>query len=354
MESSILSEIKIEKVSESKLPKTGVNDLKFGTNFTDYMFICTFKNRKWQEPKITPYKKLELSPSTRVFHYGQAVFEGMKAYKDSENQVWLFRPAENQKRINKSAIRMAMPAFPKELFFEGLTTLLKMEKKWIPNKEGSSLYIRPFMIASGEGIFAAPSQEYTFIIICSPSGKYYSKEVNVVIAEQYSRAANGGVGAAKAAGNYGAQFYPTQIAIDAGFDQIIWTDSTRTYLEEAGTMNVFFRINDTLITAPTSERILDGITRKSIIELAKDLGIKVEVRRIKVDEIKEASKKGELKEIFGTGTAATVINICSFSHQEKVYKLPNIKNKYSAKLKKVLLDIQYNKAEDKFGWRFKI
>lgn len=354
MKTAILSTIKIKKVKKSKLDETTLNGRKFGSTFTDHMFICKYKNGKWQTPKIKPYKALKLVPSTRVFHYGQAVFEGMKAYKDNEDQIWLFRPDENQIRINASAKRMAMPEFPKELFFNGLETLLNLEKKWIPTADGNSLYIRPFMIASGNGIFAAPSEEYTFMIICSPSGKYYSKDVRVVIAEKFSRAANGGVGAAKAAGNYGAQFYPTQLAIEQGYDQIIWTDSTHKYLEEAGTMNIFFRINDTLITAPTSERILDGVTRKSIIDIAKNEGIKVEERRIKVEEIKEAATSGTLKEMFGAGTAAVVVPISHFSHKNIDYEVIDVKDRYSKRFKKILTDIQHNLTKDPFGWRYKI
>ena len=352
MDTDILNSIKIEKTTQSKLPKNGVNNLKFGSTFTDHMFIAKYKDGKWQDPKVMPYQPLQLDPSTRVFHYGQAIFEGMKAYKDSENRTWLFRPFQNQERFNKSAVRMEMPEVPKEVFMSGLTELLKLEKDWIPTADGNSLYIRPFMIASGRGIYAAPSDEYLFMIIASPSGKYYTKDVNVVIAEYYSRAANGGVGAAKAAGNYGAQFYPTQQAIKKGFDQIIWTDSTHTYLEEAGTMNVFFRIDDTLITAPTSERILDGVTRKSIIALAEDMGINVEVRKISVDEIKEAAKKGNLKEMFGAGTAAVITPIAKFSHHNEEFELPKLKNRYSEMFKKKLTDIQYNRVEDKFGWRY--
>jgi len=349
-----ISQISIEKVKHSKLDKATLNGRKFGATFTDHMFICTFKNGEWQEPKIVPYKSLQFEPSARVFHYGQAVFEGMKAYKDVDDNAFLFRPDENQERINKSAIRLQMPAFPKELFMEGLETLMRIEKDWIPTAEGNSLYIRPFMIASGKGIFAAPSDEYIFMIICSPSGKYYSKDVKVVIAEHYSRAANGGVGAAKAAGNYGAQFYPTQKAIDEGYDQVIWTDSTHKFLEEAGTMNVFVRINDTLITAPTSERILDGVTRKSLIDIAKRQGIKVEVRKISVEEIKEASLNGSLKDMFGAGTAAVITPISHFSHKNIEYKVNKGEHRYADMLKKYLTDIQYNRTEDPFGWRVEV
>ena len=349
-----ITRITIEKVTQSKLDKSSLINRKFGETFTDHMFICTYKHGAWQDAKITAYKPLQLEPSARVFHYGQAVFEGMKAYKDTEGDVFLFRPDENQYRINKSAERMAMPAFPKDLFFEGLETLLRLEKDWVPSANGNSLYIRPFMIATGKGIFAAPSEEYTFMIICSPSGKYYGKDVKVVIAEDYSRAANGGVGAAKAAGNYGAQFYPTQIAIDLGYDQIIWTDSTNTYLEEAGTMNIFVRINDVLITAPTSDRILDGVTRKSIIAIAKHENIPVEERAISINEIKEAALNGSLKDMFGTGTAAVIVPISHFSHMGKDYKINRVENRYSDFFKKRLTDIQYNRSEDVFGWRYKI
>ena len=354
MNTDTISKIAIERVKISKLDKATLNGRRFGSTFTDHMFICTYKNGAWQQAKIMPYQPLEFAPSARVFHYGQAVFEGMKAYKDKNGKVFLFRPDENQRRINKSAKRLAMPEFPEELFFEGLETLLKTDKDWIPTEEGNSLYIRPFIIATGNGIFAAPSDEYTFMIIFSPSGKYYTKDVKVVIAEHYSRAANGGVGAAKAAGNYGAQFYPTQKAIEQGYDQIIWTDSTHTYLEEAGTMNVFVRIGDTLITAPTSERILDGVTRKSIIELAKHQGIQVEERRISVDELKEASLNGNLKDMFGAGTAAVIVPISHFSHKDVDYEVQIVANRYSDLFKKQLTDIQYNRVEDPFGWRVEV
>ncbi len=349
-----MTKINIKKIATSTLDKSTINGRKFGATFTDHMFICTYKNGAWKDAKIQPYQELKLAPSARVFHYGQAVFEGMKAYKDEADQVWLFRPDENQERINKSAKRLAMPEFPKELFFEGLENLLKIDSEWIPTNEGNSLYIRPFMIATGNGIFAAPSDEYTFMIICSPSGKYYTKDVQVVISDTFSRAANGGVGAAKAAGNYGAQFYPTQLAIEKGYDQIVWTDSTHKFIEEAGTMNIFFRIEDKLITAPTSDRILDGITRKSIIALARNQGIIVEERRVKVKEIKKALKKGKLLEMFGAGTAAVITPISHFSHKGEDYELPKSENRYSEMFKKQLTDIQYNRAEDTFGWRYKV
>ncbi|WP_456376103.1 branched-chain amino acid aminotransferase, partial [Lutibacter sp.] len=278
--------LQIEKIEKSKISNVDFNNLKFGEIFTDHMFECDFENGKWQTPKIKPYQPLLFDPSAKVFHYGQAVFEGMKAYKDDNNDLWLFRPDQNQKRINISAERLDMPAFPKDYFFEGLTTLLKMDKEWVKKGEDSALYIRPFIIATENCVSASSSNKYKFMIICSPVQSYYSGEVRVVFADKYSRSADGGVGFAKAAGNYAGSFYPTKLANNEGFQQVVWTDSnTHEFLEEAGVMNVFFRVNDTLLTAPTSDRILDGVTRKSIIQFAEDKGIKVEVRPVRVAEI---------------------------------------------------------------------
>ncbi len=347
--------IRIEKVKTSRISEVDFDNLSFGKVFTDHMLVCHFSNGSWQFPKIVPYQPLSLEPSAKVFHYGQTIFEGMKAYKDKEGSVWLFRPQDNQKRLNISARRMAMPELPEEFFMEGLKTLLQVDEKWIPQSEGSSLYIRPFMFASGTGFHASPADEYTFIIALAPSGAYFSGKVSVLIEEKYSRAANGGVGYAKAGGNYAGQFYPTQLAIDKGYQQIIWTDdNAHEYIEEAGAMNVFVRIDDTLLTSPVSDRILDGITRKSILEIAEGEGIKVEVRKISVNELIEASKEGRLKEMFGAGTAAVVSPIASFGHRDTIYDLPELEDSYASMLKKRITDIQYNRAEDKYGWRFRV
>lgn len=350
-----INEIDIVKAENSRIHQVDFNNIDFGRIFTDHMFVCDFINGAWQKPKIMPYQPMTIDPSARVFHYGQAVFEGMKAFKDQSNNVFLFRPEDNHKRINKSAKRLAMPEFPKEYFLNGLSELLKLDKAWIKSGVGNSLYIRPFQIAIEPAISAAPASSYRFMIICSPAKAYYSGKVRVIFAESYSRSADGGVGFAKAAGNYAAQFYPTSLAQAKGYQQIIWTDaSTHEYLEEAGTMNIFFRINDTLITAPTSDRILDGITRKSIIQIAKDHNIEVDVRPVSVHEIKEASHNGSLKEIFGTGTAAVISPISAFEHAETVYEIPDIENSYASKLKQELLNIQHNLTEDKHGWSLEI
>jgi branched-chain amino acid aminotransferase len=279
----------------------------------------------------------------------------MKAYKDENDDAWLFRPKDNCKRLNISAKRMAIPELPEEYFMDGLTELIRLEKKWIPTSAGSSLYIRPFIFATGKGFHASPADEYTFLIACAPSGAYFSGKVKVLIEETYSRSANGGVGYAKAGGNYAGQFYPTQLAVEKGYNQVIWTDdNTHEYIEEAGSMNIFIRINDTLITGPTSDRILDGITRKSILKIAEDEGIPVEVRKITVSEVVEAARNGALKEMFGAGTAAVVSPIATFGYRNEDYDLPEIPDGYAERLKKRITDIQYNRSEDKFGWRYKV
>ncbi len=348
-------EIKIQSTENSKIANVDFNNLSFGSIFTDHMFVCDFEDGAWKNPSIVPYGPIAFEPSARVFHYGQAVFEGMKAYKDDQDDIFLFRPDESVKRLNTSAARLAIPVLPEEIFHEGLKKLLQVDTEWIKKGFGNSLYIRPFIIATDGAIAASPAIKYKFIIICSPAQSYYAGEVRVIVAEKYSRSANGGVGYAKAAGNYAAQFYPTSLANKEGYQQVIWTDAdTHEYLEEAGTMNVFFRIGDKLVTAPTSDRILDGITRKSIIQLAKDHNVTVEVRDVSVKEIKEAASNGSLKEIFGSGTAAVINPIKGFKHQDFVYELPEVADAYATFFKDKLLNIQYNKEVDLHNWRVKV
>lgn len=349
------NEIVVVKSENSKINNVDFDNLTFGRVFTDHMFVCDFEDGKWQTPKIMPYQPMTIEPSARVFHYGQAVFEGMKAYKDEDGKIFLFRPEQNFHRINKSASRLAIPEFPENYFFNGLETLLKMESDWIKPGLGNSLYIRPFVIATEPAISASPAATYRFMIICSPAKAYYNKPVRVLFAEKFSRSADGGVGFAKAAGNYAAQFYPTGLAQKKGFDQIIWTDaSTHEYLEEAGTMNIFFRVGDKLITAPTSDRILDGVTRKSVIQLAEDLGITCEVRPVSVKEIKEAAIDGSLKEIFGAGTAAVISPVSAFEHADDVFEIPQLEASYASLFKKTLTSIQHNLSDDKHGWRHEV
>ncbi|CAL2108592.1 putative branched-chain-amino-acid aminotransferase [Tenacibaculum sp. 190524A02b] len=348
-------EINIQPIKESKISQVDFSDLKFGSVFSDHMFVCDYVDGKWQNPTIQPYGPITLDPAAKIFHYGQSIFEGMKAYKDVEGNTFLFRPLDNCKRLNLSAKRLVIPEIPEEVFMNGLKKLLEIDNAWIPTNEGSSLYIRPFMFASGNGFHASPADAYKLIICTAPSGAYFSGKVKVLIEEKYARAANGGVGFAKAGGNYAAQFYPTQLATDQGYNQVIWTDdNTHEYIEEAGAMNIFVRINDTLITSPTSDRILDGITRKSILQIAEDNNIPVEVRKLTVKEVVEAAKNGSLKEMFGAGTAAVISPISGFGYKETDYDLPELENSYATSLKKKITDIQTNKVDDPYGWRVKL
>ena len=346
--------MKIILSKNSRIESVDFENLEFGKIFTDHLFICNYSNEKWNEGKIMPYDDFLISPSARVFHYGQAIFEGMKCFKSDNDELVLFRPEENFKRFNISSERMAIPEINESIFFDGLTELLKIDRDWVKKGDGNALYVRPFVFASEPSINASEALEYTFMIICCPSKSYYAdQQIKVKIEEKYSRAAKGGVGYAKAAGNYAAQFYPTYLAKKEGYQQIIWTDSNNhNYIEEAGTMNLFFRIDDKLITSPTSDSILDGITRKSIFEIAKNLNIEVEERPVSVDEIVEAQSNGSLKEIFGTGTAVVVLPIKSFGYKNKDYSLSEITNSYSNILKEKLTDIQYNKSKEYEKWKF--
>ena len=347
--------IEIQPIEKSKIDSVDFDNLPFGSVFSDHMLTCDFVNGAWQTPVIKAYSPISLEPSSKIFHYGQSIFEGMKAYKDTHENTLLFRPLENFKRLNKSAERLMIPAIPESIFMDGLKKLLEVDNQWIPKNEGSSLYIRPFMFASGNGFHASPADAYKFIICTAPSGAYFAGKIKVLIEEKYARAANGGVGFAKAGGNYAAQFYPTQLAIEKGYNQVIWTDdNAHEYIEEAGAMNIFIRINDTLITSPTSDRILDGITRKSIIQIANDLGLNMEVRKITVSEVIAAAQAGSLQEMFGAGTAAVISPIAGFGYQNTDYNLPKVTESYASLLKKTITDLQTNKTEDPYGWRVQL
>jgi len=318
------------------------------------MLLCHYKDGKWNVPVIKPYGKLEFTPAVSVAHYGQGIFEGMKAYKGPDGEAYLFRPEENFERFNKSAVRMDMPQIPEEIFMDGIRTLVDIDRQWIPDKYGMSLYIRPVMFGTEEAISAKSSDEFLFSIVMAVAPNYYNKPLSLKIADKFSRAANGGTGFAKAAGNYGASFYPARVAREEGYDQVIWTDdATHTLIEEAGTMNVIIRIGDKLLTAPVSERILNGVTRKSILQLAEDAGIEVEVRPITVKEVYEAHKSGELKEVIGVGTAVVVNNYAAVGYGEEKLSLPELpaEDCFGSILKKKLVDLQMGISEDPYGWR---
>ena len=355
MMTNMKDNIKITTTQSSRLSGIDFNNLSFGNIFSDHMLVCHYKHGSWEIPQIVPYQPITLNPSSKIFHYGQSIFEGLKAYKDLDDDIFLFRPQDNAKRLNISAKRLAIPELPEEYFLEGLKKLLAIDKDWVPNSPGSSLYIRPFIFASGQGFHASPADEYKFMIATSPSGSYFSGKVKVLIEETFSRSANGGVGFAKAGGNYAGQFYPTQLALKKGYDQVIWTDDTsHEYIEEAGAMNIFVRIENTLITVPTNDRILDGITRKSILKIAKEEGINVEIRKVSVSELVASSKAGTLIEMFGAGTAAVVSPISTFGFRGIDYHIPEIDDTYADLLKNRITAIQTNKVEDNYGWRVKI
>ena len=344
----------IQKSTNPRISSFDPENFSFGNTFSDHMIICEYEDGKWGDVKLMPYGPLPFSPAMMGVNYGQACFEGMKAYKDKDGQVFLFRPEKNFKRINKSAARLAMPAVTEEMFMDGLKALIDVDRDWIPYGEGNALYIRPLIFATEEALKARISNKYMFAIVTTPAKSYYAEPVAVKISDYYSRAANGGVGFAKAAGNYAASFYPTQLAIEEGYEQIIWTDdSTHEYFEESGTMNVFVRINDTIYTPPTSEKILDGITRDSFIQLAEKRGIDLKIEPISVKKVVEAHKTGALKEVWGVGTAVVTSVFKAIGYKGERLDLPNLsmEESFALTLQKDLVSIQTNVAEDPFNWR---
>ena len=350
------AEIKIEKIAHSRVSEYDINNVPFGKCFSDHMFIAEYADGKWGNAKIMPYQDVPMSYAMSALHYGQAIFEGMKAYKNAAGDVNIFRPIENFKRINKSAIRMAMPEIPEEIFMGGLTELLKLDSSWIPTSDSGSLYIRPFLIATDEAIGVKASETYKFIIITCPAGKYYAEPIKVLIETNFFRAVEGGVGFVKAAGNYGRSLYPTKLAQQKGYQQVIWTDGkTHSYLEESGTMNLMFVIGNSVVTPALSDTILAGITRNSVLALAKDWGMNVEERKISITEILEAHANGTLKEAFGVGTAATIAQIVGIGYEGKDYALPPVEERqFSNKVDETLRNIRKGKVEDKFNWMYPV
>jgi branched-chain amino acid aminotransferase len=349
-------DIAIEKTKKSRVGEYDVNNVPFGKCFSDHMFIAEFADGKWQQAYITPYQDIPMSYAMSALHYGQAIFEGMKAYKNEKGEVSLFRPDANFKRLNKSAVRMAMPEVPEDIFMNGIFELLRLDSAWIPTSETGSLYIRPFIIATDEAIGVKASETYKFIIITCPAGKYYAEPIKVLVETNYIRAVKGGIGFVKAAGNYGRSLYPTKLAQQKGYQQVIWTDSeTHQYVEESGTMNLMFVIGDTVVTPGLSDTILSGITRDSVLTLARDWGLRVEERKISIFEIIEAHEKGILKEAFGCGTAATIAHIVGIGYNGKDYSLPPIESrKFSPKVDETLRNIRKGNEADPHHWMVKV
>ncbi len=350
------ADFNITKIERSKLNSMSLENIPFGNYFTDHMLEVDYEGGEWKTVEIKPYQPLLLSPSLAALHYGQAIFEGIKAYKNQDGEAQLFRPAENFKRFNISAERMEMPKVPEDIFIEGMKQLIKLDENWIPNKPNHSLYVRPFMFSADEMIGVKPASKYKFIIILSPTGPYYSAPMRIYVEEKYVRAVKGGVGFAKNAGNYGAAMFPSAEAKRKGYDQVLWMDALEhKYVQECGTMNIFFLIGNKAIT-PGLEAgtILAGVTRDSVIQLLKDLGFTVEERNLSIDEVADAYRSGTLLEVFGTGTAATISMIKELRYKDFVMQFDVDKWSTSPKIKELMSGIKEGRIEDKRGWMIKI
>jgi branched-chain amino acid aminotransferase len=344
--------IPITKIEKTRIKEVDYQNLTFGKFFSDHMLVADFSDGHWQDAKIVPFGPFEISPSMTAIHHGQSIFEGMKAFKSPDDAVLLFRPYENFKRMNLSAARMCMPPISEHIFMEGIKALVDLDRDWIPTEEGKSLYIRPVYFSFDTVIGVKPAENYRLIVFTSPCSAYYSVPLSVKIERHYSRAAQGGVGFAKAAGNYGGAMLPTKLANDEGFHQILWTDAANhEFIEESGSMNVMFVIGDTLVTPSLSDSKLAGVTRESIIHIARIWGMKVETRQVSVLELVEAAKNGELKEAFGTGTAANLAHIAKIGFEDELFTLPDLpSHSFTNRMSKYLMDLKTGKIADPFSW----
>lgn len=347
--------IEIERTTDSKLNSTDFNNLQFGRVFSDHMFYMDYKDGKWLSPKIVPFQNMSITPAASSIHYGQAIFEGMKAH-ESNGELYFFRPDRNIERFNESAIRMCMPTVDKEVFMTALKELAKIDRNWIPKQEGASLYFRPFMMATDEYIGVRASESYRMVIFTCPVSTYYSGAVKVKVETEYTRAAPGGTGAAKSAGNYAGSLYPAKLAQDQGYHQLLWTDAVEhKWIEESGTMNIVFKSGNTVFSPPPSDTILDGITRDCVMTLAKDWGYNVEYRKISVEEIKTLLDEGKLDEAFGAGTAATVAPISLIGFKDEDRELPSYdKWELAPRLAREIDKIKRNLTEDTHSWIVKV
>ncbi|UTW62125.1 branched-chain amino acid aminotransferase [bacterium SCSIO 12741] len=351
-----IKEIRIEKTNQTRIGEFDENNLKFGREFTDHMFVADYHDGEWQDARIIPYQNLSLSPATSFIHYGQSIFEGLKAHKSENGEILVFRPDANWKRMNESAHRMCMAQLPRELFMDSIIKLLQLDSAWMPSAKGTSMYIRPFMFATEPFLGVKPSPSYRFMVILSPSGSYYSEPVRVKIEKHYARAMEGGVGSAKTSGNYAASLYPALQGMKEGYDQLIWTDAKdHERIEEAGTMNIMFVVDGKVITPKPSTSILDGITRQSVVQIARDWGYEVEQRTIYVKEILEAIQNGTLTEAFGVGTAATIAPIKTIGIDGVDYDLNPVDNRpFSQKMGAYLSDYKHGKVDDEYHWLVRV
>lgn len=348
--------ISITKAERSKVQDINLENIPFGKYFTDHMLEADYENGEWTNVEIKPYQPLLLEPSLAALHYGQAIFEGIKAYKDSNGDAFIFRPADNFKRFNQSAERMNMPVVPRDIFMEGMRQLVALDKSWIPAKPDHSLYIRPVMFSSDTMLGVRPSESYKFLILLSPTGPYYAAPMKILVEEQYTRAAPGGVGFSKNAGNYGGSMLASTLAKQKGYDQVLWTDAfEHRWLQEVGMMNVFFIIDNIAITPSLDEgTILEGVTRSSVMQGLRDMGVQVEERKISIDEVMEAYKAGTVSEIFGTGTAAVIAPIRELNYKGHAMIFDTAKYNVSGAVKQWLNDIREGRIEDRYGWMWKV
>jgi branched-chain amino acid aminotransferase len=351
-----MNPIPVERTTHSRLSTIDFNNLGFGNHISDHMLVADYKNGKWQDPRVIPYGEIPMTPAILSLHYGQSIFEGMKAFKNKDGELVIFRPQRHHQRLLKSMERMCMPAMSEEYFINSLNTVIKTDEAWVPTSEGSSLYLRPVIFATESRLGVKISDEYKFVVLTSPVGPYFAKPVRVKVEEHFVRAAEGGTGFAKCAGNYGGAFYPTQLAKEQGFDQVLWTDACdHKYIDESGAMNVMFVLSGKLITPKLTSAILDGVTRNSLLALADKMGLQKEERKISVAEIQEGFEKGTLTEAFGVGTAAVVSTIASVNIAGKDYTLPVADSKsIQLRLKKKLEDIRHGYEPDEAGWVYKI
>ena len=347
----IISEtIKITKVAQSKVDELDFSNIPLGRTFTDHMFVCDYENGTWNSPRVEPLSMIPTHPAAMALHYGQAIFEGMKATIDQNGIPMLFRPEKNAARLNFSARRMGMPEFPEDLFVAGLKELVKVERNWIPPQEGSALYLRPFMYADEPFIGMRAATSFKFIIIASPAGPFFSKRIKLYAEKKYIRAVEGGTGEAKAAGNYAAAIRPTEIAKSKGYDQVLWLDAhEHKYIQEVGTMNIFFKIDGKFVTPKKDGAILDGITRMSVITLLRDNGYEVTERPISIQEIREASLNGTLEEAFGTGTAVGIAYIQEIGWGDETLVVSS-ESPVGLRVNSMLNEIKTGKVEDTYGW----
>ncbi len=350
-------DIRVEKTENPKAKPAKGQKLGFGHIFTDHMFVMNYdEGQGWHDARVVPYQDITLSPAAMVFHYGQTMFEGLKAYKGENGEVYLFRPDMNAKRANKSNERLCIPEIPEEDFVAAVKAVVDVDRDWIPSEPGTSLYIRPFVIATDDHLGVAPSKSYLFIVILSPSGAYYESglaPVGIWIEDEYVRAVRGGIGFAKTGGNYAASLAAQVKAHDGGYSQVLWLDGVeRKYIEEVGAMNIVFKINGKIVTPMLNGSILPGITRNSVLELCRSWGYEVEERKISVDELVEAAHSGALEEVFGTGTAAVVSPVGKLRYKDEVFTIGNGGiGELTQKLYDEITGIQWGKREDTRGWR---